>query len=585
MSTKIFDSHTAAAPEAAETALPIGKEQVRQAMETLRRYKQGKANLEQRLIDNEQYWKLRHWQQYRAGNGGDPQPVSGWLVNVILNRHADAMDAYPQPTCLPRAADDEPEAATLNQVLPVILRNCRFRQTYSRVMYDKLKSGCGAYGVFWDSRKLHGLGDIAIRRVSLLNLFWEPGIEDIQDSRNVFCVELCHKEDLVSRYPQLQDKAVGGSGEVSHYLYDDQVDVTDKALVVDWYYRKGDRLHYCKFCGDDVLFATENEARYGSSGWYNHGRYPFVLDTLYPEEGTPCGFGYVDICKDPQKYVDVLNQAILKNTIAAATPRFFIRADGSINEEEFADWTKPFVHTDGALGQDAILPVPTAPLPATALHVLQQKVQEMRLTSGNTDSATGVATGAVTAASAIAALQEASGKLSRDMNSTTYDAFEEVVLLCIELMRQFYDAPRTFRVVGESGESGFIRYQNSGLVGAEDSAFGVALGARAAEFDIDVAPQNESRYTTAAYNELAMALYSGGFFDPGRARQALACLEMMDFKGKEAVARRIREGAMEAADAAMAAGVLRPGVNWPTGGEDDAVFRARSSVHQATRPR
>ncbi|MBQ6248893.1 MAG: hypothetical protein IJJ88_01640, partial [Oscillospiraceae bacterium] len=142
----------------------------------------------------------------------------------------------------------------------------------------------------------------------------------------------------------------------------------------------------------------------------------------------------------------------------------------------------------------------------------------------------------------------------------------------------------TFRVVGENGESGFIRYQNSGLVGAEDSAFGVALGARAAEFDIDVAPQNESRYTAAAYNELAMALYSGGFFDPGRARQALACLEMMDFKGKEAVTRRIREGAMEA-DAAMAANAVRPGINWPAGGEDAAVYRARSNVHQATRPR
>lgn len=573
-----------------ERKLPIGTEEVRAARETLRRYHQGKRQLEQRLIDNEEYWKRRHWSRYRAGNPADPQPVSGWLVNVVLNRHADAMDAYPTPHCLPRAADDEQEAATLSRLLPVVLRSCRFRQTYSAVMYDKLKSGCGAYGVFWDSRKLHGLGDISIRRVSLLNLFWEPGIRDIQESRNVFCVSLEDIDILRQKYPQLQNVAPDASA-VSRYLYDDTVDVSQKALVVDWYYRKGEILHYCRFCGDTVLFATENEDSYVNCGWYEHGRYPFVLDTLYPEEGTPCGFGYVDICKDPQKYVDVLNQAILKNTVAAATPRFFLRSDGSINETEFADWTKPFVHTDGALGQDAILPVQVSPLPVTALHVLQQKVEELRQTSGNTDSATGVATSAVTAASAIAALQEASGKLSRDMNGTSYDAFEEVVLLCIELIRQFYDAPRTFRVVGEDGGMDFLHYTNAGLRPMQEDAFGVALSRGVPEFDIEVAPQNESRYTKAAYNELAMALYKGGFFDPRLANQALAALELMDFKGKDAVVRRIRAQAENAmlAESAAAVGTaaVRPGgeIRFPAAQENAYTARARAAAREVSRPR
>ena len=34
-------------------APPIGREQIRAAMETLRRYKAGKANLERRIIENE----------------------------------------------------------------------------------------------------------------------------------------------------------------------------------------------------------------------------------------------------------------------------------------------------------------------------------------------------------------------------------------------------------------------------------------------------------------------------------------------------------------------------------------------------
>ena len=39
----------------------IGAEQVRQAAEVLRKYRLGKQNLDRRIIDNEQFWKLRHW--------------------------------------------------------------------------------------------------------------------------------------------------------------------------------------------------------------------------------------------------------------------------------------------------------------------------------------------------------------------------------------------------------------------------------------------------------------------------------------------------------------------------------------------
>ena len=42
---------------------PIGPQQVRQAAQILKKYKQGKQQREQRLIDNEQFWKLRHWEQ------------------------------------------------------------------------------------------------------------------------------------------------------------------------------------------------------------------------------------------------------------------------------------------------------------------------------------------------------------------------------------------------------------------------------------------------------------------------------------------------------------------------------------------
>ena len=142
----------------------IGPEEVRRAAQILKKYKQGKAHLESRIIDNEQFWKLRHWQQMekngQGGNPADPQPTSGWLVNCILSKHADAMDCYPEPTVLPREEGDREEAGKLTRILPVVLKQNQFKRTYSDAWWYKLKSGCAAYGVFWDAGKLGGLGSV-----------------------------------------------------------------------------------------------------------------------------------------------------------------------------------------------------------------------------------------------------------------------------------------------------------------------------------------------------------------------------------------------------------------------------------------
>lgn len=531
-----------------ETGAPgkIGAAEVRAAAEVLRRYRLGKQNLDRRIIDNEQFWKLRHWEQMdKAGEGGrreDIRPASGWLVNCILSKHADAMDCYPEPTVLPREPNDRREAEELSRILPVILKNNRFKKAYSQAWWNKLKSGCAVYGVFWDGDKLHGLGDVSIRSMDVLNLFWEPGVQDIQESESFFCTELVPNRRLEREYPQLEGK-LGRSGvQVSRYLYDDKVDTSEQSLVVDWYYHTEQEgrqvLQYCKFVGEEVLYATENDPEMAERGWYDHGKYPFVFDVLFPEEGTPGGYGYVDLCKSAQKQIDLMNQAILKNTLAAATPRFFIRSDGAVNEEEYADWTQPFVHTNGNLGADSIAPIRVPTLDSVYVAVLQNKVAEMKETAGNRDVMSGGTAGGVTAATAIAALQEAGGKLSRNMIDDGYQAFAQVMTLCIELVRQFYSAPRQFRLLGRGAEREFRMFDNGGM-----QPKALALGGyRVPEFDLEIAAQDETPYKTMEYNQLALQLFQMGFFRADMAEQALRCLELMEFKNKDQLASVIRQG-------------------------------------------
>ena len=538
----------------------IGAEQVRQAAEVLRKYRLGKQSLDRRIIDNEQFWKLRHWEQMeKSGEGGNPQdvrPASGWLVNCILSKHADAMDSYPEPTVLPREPGDRKEAEVLSRVLPVILKNNKFKRAYSQAWWNKLKSGCAVYGVFWDGGKLHGLGDIDIRSMDVLNLFWEPGVQDIQESEHFFSTELTPNRRLEEQYPELTGKLGRSGGQVSRYLYDDKVDTSEQSLVVDWYYHtveQGRRvLQYCKFVGENVLYATENDPEMAEKGWYDHGQYPFVFDVLFPEEGTPCGYGYVDLCKSAQKQIDLMNQAILKNTLASATPRFFIRSDGAVNENEYADWTRPFVHTNGNLGADSIAPIRVPTLDSVYVAVLQNKIAEMKETAGNRDVMGGGTAGGVTAATAIAALQEAGGKLSRNMIDDGYEAFAEVLTLCIELVRQFYDMPRQFRLLGKKGVE-FASFDNRSL---RPRAL-LTGGYRVPEFDLEVSAQNETPYKTMEYNQLALQLFQMGFFRSDMAEQALRCLELMEFKNKDALTEVIREGQKETKQKAWLTEALR----------------------------
>ena len=588
-------------------AARIGVEQIREANNTLQKYKQGKANLEQRIIDNEQWYKLRHWECMRDKKQ-QVQPTSAWLFNSLANKHADAMDNFPSPNILPREEGDKAEAEMLSSIIPVILEQNDFEETYDNVQDYRLKSGTGVYGIFWDNEKMNGLGDISILKADLINLFWEPGITDIQRSRHLFHVELADNDLLEQEYPQLRGKLSSSSIDLSKYVYDDTVDTSTKSAVVDWYYKKRQNgrnvLHYCKYVNDVVLFATENDPEMAERGWYDHGQYPFVFDPLFSMEGTPCGFGYIDVGKDTQAYIDRANQAIMQNMLANAKPRHFIRSDGSVNEAEYADTTKDFIHVDGSLGQDSILPVQGKPLNNVYIEVLHDKIDELKETTGNRDISTGGTTSGVTAASAIAAMQEAGSKLSRDNNKASYRAFRKVVLMVIELIRQFYDLPRCFRIIGENGTARFVEYSNANLQPQmQGIEMGVDMGYRLPLFDVEITAQKASPYSKMSQNELALQFFGAGFFNPQMSDQALACLEMMDFDRKQGIMQRIAQnGMMYKAAMMMMQQQMAPGVAGGTeesaeetventealggdgGGEAANTKKARQRVADSTSP-
>lgn len=546
----------------------IGEKELKEALKTLEKYKSGKTMLDRKLVANEQFWKLRQWDYHRANDDAEFNPASARLWSCIQSRYSDTMDSYPTCNFLPRQSDDKEEARKLSAIVPVILEQNKFEDVYSDVAWYMLKQGGCPIGVFWDPKKNNGLGDIAIKQLDFLNMFWKPGIKNIQESENVFTVELVSKKILIQKYPQVEGHLSAETVDVAKYLYDDQIDTEDMALVIDWYYKKEIDgrvvVHYVQFVEDFVLYATENNTTIRTNtvidsatgiptlvpiedepesvrGLYDHGLYPFVIQDLYPIEGSLCGFGIIDIGRDTQMQIDVMDKAISENTVVGASPNYLYKDDGSINVEDFLNPNKRLKRVQGSVSEDHIRVIPSNALSSTYVSVLDRKVDELKQVTSNQDVNNGAAPSGITAASALAALQETAGKNSRSTNKAFYRMYREMVYIIVELIRQFYKTPRTFRIAPDLFGEEFISYTNENIKLQPQSIGGVDMGFRKPEFDIEITAEKQSPYKKMEHNELALNFYQLGFFRPDMADQALACLSMMDFDGKEEIMQMIEK--------------------------------------------
>ncbi|MPN49330.1 hypothetical protein SDC9_196948 [bioreactor metagenome] len=126
-----------------------------------------------------------------------------------------------------------------------------------------------------------------------------------------------------------------------------------------------------------------------------------------------------------------------------------------------------------------------------------------------------------------------------------------MMYLVIELIRQFYDEVRTFRITG-GGDKGmdFADFSNAALQDTTQSD-------RRPVFDIKVRAEKRNPFSQMAMNETAKELYRLGAFAPEKAQEALLMLEMMEFEGIDAVREKVSQGQTLLAACQKLAGQLK----------------------------
>lgn len=550
--------------QSAPTEPHFTPDKVSEVLQILHEYKDGKTTVDMKATENQEWWRLRHWNIIQGKTEAGKAKVevgSAWAVNSILNKHADFMDSFPKANVLAREADDEEEAQILSKILPAIEEHTDAEQVYNTAGYDFLIDGTAITAVLWDPMAHDGMGDIKKTNVDIHNVFWQPGIEDIQQSKYFFDVSVADVNDVKLQYPDIADRIGGGKqGFITEYIHDDNINHQNDIEIINCYYKKLEMrpvlinidpqtvaqhlvpreiLHMAIIIGDQCVFCSEDSLEY-QDGFYKHGKYPYVFRKCFPVKDSPCGFGYLDIMKYPQRDIDKLDQAIMKNTMMKAKPRWWVKKNADINKEAFADWNEEIVEVgSGDLGS-AVQQMDVDTLPAIVETHLEAKIDELKEISGNRDFSQGSTASGVTAASAIAALQEAGSKLSRDINKAMYRGSREEYYLEIELIRQFYTEPRTFRIDDGTGRYEYMDYSNVNIA-PQDITTPEGTRHKKSIFDLEVSAEKQSPFSRASQNETAKELYQMGLFAPDNATSALVCLDMMEFEGKEKIKQQIQQ--------------------------------------------
>lgn len=550
--------------QSAPTEPHFTPDKVSEVLQILHEYKDGKTTVDMKATENQEWWRLRHWNVIQGKTEAGKAKVevgSAWAVNSILNKHADFMDSFPKANVLAREADDEEEAQILSKILPAIEEHTDAEQVYNTAGYDFLIDGTAITSVLWDPMAHDGMGDIKKTNVDIHNVFWQPGIEDIQQSKYFFDVSVADVNDVKLQYPDIADRIGGGKqGFITEYIHDDNINHQNDIEIINCYYKKLEMrpvlinidpqtvaqhlvpreiLHMAIIIGDQCVFCSEDNPEY-QDGFYKHGKYPYVFRKCFPVKDSPCGFGYLDIMKHPQRDIDKLDQAIMKNTMMKAKPRWWVKKAADIDKDAFADWNEEIVEVgSGDLGS-AVQQMDVDTLPAIVETHLEAKIDELKEISGNRDFSQGSTASGVTAASAIAALQEAGSKLSRDINKAMYRGSREEYYLEIELIRQFYTEPRTFRIDDGSGRYEYMDYSNVNIA-PQDITTPEGTRHKKSIFDLEVSAEKQSPFSRASQNETAKELYQMGLFAPDNATSALVCLDMMEFEGKEKIKQQIQQ--------------------------------------------
>lgn len=237
----------------------------------------------------------------------------------------------------------------------------------------------------------------------------------------------------------------------------------DSVIVIEAYI-KPDVSPFIPNGGVVVMIEKEIVAASTDGMPFRHGEFPFHHIT-HVETG---GFYRKSVIETMTPLQDDLNRMysqMTKHRNLMLAPMMFFDA-GSVDPRRIQNKAGTWIPV--ALGANKPTPVPLPEVPNTFWQFLAKLREEMDNQSGQHDVSRATAPGADTAASAISVLQEADNNFMFDRIASTEQVIQGLAWHMIALAVQYWDEPRTVKIVGDDGALDVKQLRGADLERATD---------------------------------------------------------------------------------------------------------------------
>lgn len=467
------------------------------------------------------------------------------LRSTLNNCIADQMDNMPEAMMLPERPELQEVATDMTDVVRFVLAQNDYESLHRRRAEDYFVTGTSVIQVAWDEEMENGKGNVALLRWPIEALLWDPAAETIQEARAVIKVSWHPLSWYAAHYPEnaryvgAEEYSVNDVGVPDAWARKQSGDES-RAMMMEYWYRKFDAeekryaIHVAYIAGGALLEMSERDR---PEGVYRHSMYPFVLDVYSQIEGLPVGKSMVHEYAPMMRYINRYARYVDENLRMASKTRMLVRRDAKIDNEALMDWGKNII--EGAnIGEDAVRWLTNAPLPGSATGIMLQFQTDIKQDSGQNQFTRGETAGGVTAASAIAALQEAGGKITRLRTAALNRGFQAIVTQVMWLISEFYTQDRTRMITGRDGKQRKVDMSRQHLFGMPAGFRDLALPPPPYSVQVQVQRRNPMR--VQAQNELFIQMYSMAA-QSGQPFPLSLLLEMLNVDGKDTVMPVVRQ--------------------------------------------
>lgn len=440
---------------------------VREAYKFLKIFKDGCREYHEKVRDNREIVRMKDpYQDTGRKQEGEPKMLQlQTLKSTFNNCVADQLDNMPEAALLPERPGLESVAEDMSDVVRFVFNQNGYEELHRRRVEDYF-IGTALTQIIWDEDMDGGKGNVAVDRWPIESFLWDPQEPDIQNARALIKVTWHPLSWFAAHYPKQAVYIGSDDGEHENIGLNEALSTLngdeDRAMLMEYWYRRYDakKRRYTI----NVAFMAGGALLENRTNVYNHGMYPFVMEPFNYIEGQPVGDGLIDQLTPMMRYVNRYAHYIDENTRMAAKNRLLVRKNAQLDMNALVDFDQNIIEGTN-IDDESVRWFQSKPLNGMVTQQMLQFQTDIKQDSGQSQWTRGETAGGVTAASAISALQEAGGKITREHTLMLNQGFKKIVEQVLWLVCQFYTNRQEQMITGKDGKAREVMMSASHLRG------------------------------------------------------------------------------------------------------------------------